>query len=218
MRIVGWLQRHDRLMLVADACVFSAAAFGLILGTSALAMGLHFENAPDWLSAVVGFASLATIAVGPTVAWLLRQRRVTWAAVIGAVLGGGLVGVVIPALAIIGTALGWLLSPFTQAELAGPIAMLVLVGIAFVLVIVACLAVAIADLRAGHRTPLDLVRLSAVAILAVVAVGSWLFAIGSTDPERGELLIFVMAWGLGGGALALGADLAQTWWNRRSVR
>lgn len=217
MKTDSWLVRHPRLALLSDAFVFSAAGFALLGGVQ-LALEGVITAVPVWVEATIGLLATATTLVGPIVTWFLHARRPTWAAVIGGAIGIGAIGVVVPSLALIGMAIGWALSPFTSNELAGPIAMLVVAGAAFVTALGITAFEVIGSLRLRTVTRLTIARMVALGALLVYAIGSWWFAVGSDDPERGEPLIFAIVWGLAGAIIVLGADVAAGWWQRRRSR
>lgn len=205
---------HPRLALLSDAFVLSAAGLA-VLGGVQLAMAGLLGAVPVWVEATIGLLATATTLMGPIGTWFLHGRRPTWAAAIGGAAGIGAIAVVVPSLALIGMAIGWVLSPMTDSELAGPIAMLVVAGVAFVAAVIITTIRVLGSLRLRAVTRLTIARMVALAVLLAYAIGSWQFAVGSDDPERGEPMIFATVWGLAGAIIVLGADVAATWWQRR---
>lgn len=129
MNLQAWLDRHPRLSLAGDACLVSAAAFGAVIGTEFLLIG-HAEPSA-WIAIPASVLTLASVLVGPALAWLLRGRRLTWWGVLGALVAS--VAVILGTQALVFAAMGlaWLLTPITSAELAGPIALLALASLGF---------------------------------------------------------------------------------------
>ena len=216
MKTDNWLESHPRMALLADAFVLSAAGLAL-LGGAQLAMEGLLSTVPVWVEAALGLLATATTVVGPIATWFLHGRRPTWAAVIGGAAGIGTIAVLVPSLALIGMAIGWVLSPLTRSELVGPITMLVVAGVAFVAAVSVTTITVLGSLRLRAVTRLTIARMVALAMLLAYAIGSWQFAVSSDDPERGEPMIFATVWGLAGAIIVLGADVATTWWQRRKI-
>lgn len=170
---------------------------------------------PVWIEATVGILATGTTLIGPAAAWWLHHRRPSWAALVGAVTGMLSVAAIVLSLALIGTAIGWLLSPVTTSELAGPIAMLVIVGTVFLAAVAATVGASVRSVRLRTFGRLAIARILGLGLLLAYAIGSWWYAIGSDDPERAEPIIFAITWGLAGMLIVLGADIASTWWQRR---
>ena len=103
---------------------------------------------------------------------------------------------------------GCLVSPFTDSEFAGPIALLVVVSGAFVALVLWLVVGAIRDLGAGRRAHvrIDVLRLASAAILATFSVGVAVWIANNPGDESGEALIFAMVAGLGGALAVLGAE------------
>jgi drug/metabolite transporter (DMT)-like permease len=89
MRSLKSVVTKERGALAGDACLVTAAAFGLV--TDALALTFMPEGEPPedmtWVQLFSALFSLAVVIVGPLVAWRLHGRRLTWMAVLGAVMG-----------------------------------------------------------------------------------------------------------------------------------
>ena len=164
-----------------------------------------------WVQGLSLVLSLGAVIAGPIAAWVLHGRRVTWVAVLGGVIGGMLAGAVVQAVALLAWLLGLILSPVTDSEYAGPIALVAVIIVAFAALEVWLLADAARDLR---RTPreharLDVVRLVAVAVflLFIIAAALWVMS-HPEDPESGDVAAFAIAAGVVGGLAVSGAEAA----------
>lgn len=212
MSMQGWLERHPRLTLVGDACLVSAASFGLASGIGFLVAG--HQEPPAWIAVPLSVLTLGTVILGPALAWLLRGRGPTWWGVLGAFLATVLVILGSQVLALLATGLAWLLAPITTEEFAGPIALLLLASIWFGAICsipVLGIAAAVGTSQRGRMANrLLAMRAAALASMAAFIAGAVSVVETSTDPERAEVYVFAMLGGFTGAAMAFGADVART--------
>ena len=165
----------ERGTLAGDACLVTAAAFGLVTGALALTFMPEGDPPEDmtWVPLFSALFSLATVIVGPLVAWRLHGRRLTWMAVLGAVVGGFVLGNVVGMLAmLVLVPLVWLVTS-VSTEIAGLVAVVVVIGGAFVALLVWLVVDGVRDLSPSRREHprLDVVRFISVAVLVVFAIG-----------------------------------------------
>ncbi|HEX9093184.1 MAG TPA: hypothetical protein VF902_04300, partial [Coriobacteriia bacterium] len=150
------------------------------------------------------------------VAWKLHGRRVNATAIIGGVLGVGASGVLVMLLIGLSYPLGWLVSPISTSEFAGPIALLVLVSAAFLAVTVWLVVDAVRDYVPAKREHqrLDVVRV--VSALVLVAFGATIAVLMTRAPggEMGEAFVFAYAAGIGGAVMVAAADAVTTFAER----
>lgn len=212
---------RERALLAGDAVLVTAAACGAALGGAGLATAPDGgAEPPVWVQGLSLVLSLAVVIGGPIAAWVLHGRRLTWIAVLGAVLGGMLAGVVVPGAALLASALGLVLTPVTGSEFAGPIALAVLLVAAFAALVVWLVADAARDLR---RTPreharLDVVRIVSAAVLLVVVAGVAIWVVSHpSDAESGDVAAFAIAAGVVGGLAVSGAEAATALMTRPKV-
>jgi hypothetical protein len=202
---------RDRAELVGDALLATGAAFSAVIGLSALILAPTGEprEGLEWLTAVASLLAMATVVVVPVLVWLQHGRRLSWLAVLGGVVGAISAGAVFMALAALSGLLGLIVSPFTDFEYAGPLAMLVVVSVAYAGAVLWLLVDGIRDLRSSqprHRR-MDGVRIvSALVLVALVTGTAWSVAQNPGD-ESGEAPIFMMLAGLSGALAVTGAEL-----------
>jgi len=203
----------ERIALAGDACLLTAAAFGLVVGALGVAFAPQAEpaEAEAWVSLLSGVLSLAVMILGPLAAWRLHGRRLTWMAVLGAVLGGfvgsNIVGMLVM---LIFAPLGWLVSQLGGSEFAGLIAMVVVVGGSFVALLLWLVTNGVRDLSPSRRVHprLDIVRVVSAAALVVFALGVALWTANHPGGESGEAIIFAMLAGLVAVLAVAGAEVA----------
>jgi len=203
----------ERVALAGDACLLTAAAFGLVVGALGAAFAPQAEPAEGvaWVSLLSGVLSLAVVILGPLAAWRLHGRRLTWMVVLGAVLGGfvgsNIVGMLVM---VVFAPLGWLVSQLGGSDFAGLIAMVVIVGGAFVSLLVWLVTDGVRDLSPSRRVHprLDAVRVVSAAVLVVFALGVALWTANHPGGESGEAVIFAMLAGLVAALAVAGAEIA----------
>jgi hypothetical protein len=202
---------RERLSLIGDALIMTAAAFSVIMGFSVLLVAPTGTPEPDmgWATAVSSLLSMSVVVVVPLLVWLMHGRRLSGMAVLGGLAGAFSTGIVFMGIAALSALLGLLVSPLTDSEFAGPIAMLVIVSAAFVALGLWLVADAIRDLAPARRAHqrIDALRLACFAILAMFAAGVAVWTANNPGEESGEAIIFAMVAGLGGGLAVLGAEI-----------
>ncbi len=205
---------RERAALAGDACLVTAAAFGVVTGVTGLVVAPEVEPAEgmEWASALAAVLSLATAVAGPVVAWLLHGRRLTWIAVLGGVIGGGLAGGVVMAVSLVAMLFGLVASFFTDSEFAGPLIVLGLVAAAFLALVGWLVVDAVRDLAPSRRdhTRIDVVRLVSALVLAIFAAGVAVWTANHPGDESLEALIFAMAAGVFGLLVVAGAETVTT--------
>jgi drug/metabolite transporter (DMT)-like permease len=206
---------RERGTLAGDACLVTAAAFGLVMGALALTFMPEGEPPEDttWVQLLSAVLSLAVVIVGPLVAWRLHGRPLTWIAVLGAVVGGFVLGNVVGILVmLVFVPLVWLVSSVSSSEFGGLIAVLVLVGAAFVALLVWLVADGVRDLPLSRRVHLrlDVVRFISVAVLVIFAIGVALWTARHPGDESGEAIIFAVMAGVGAAMIVTGAEAATS--------
>lgn len=124
----------ERGALAGDACLVTSAAFGLVMGALALTFMPEGDPPEDmtWVQLFSALFSLAVVIVGPLVAWRLHGRRLTWMAVLGAVVGGFVMGNIVGMLAMLVLApVVWLVTSVSGSEIAGLVVVVVFaIGVA----------------------------------------------------------------------------------------
>jgi hypothetical protein len=201
------------LQFAGDACLMTAATFAVAI---ALQLGLFaLLGSPKEENVLFGIANvvlmLLGVVAGVVLTWRLYGRRIQLVTVIGAVVGVGVAGPVTMLLPVLSSIFAWVLRSFTTAELAGPIALVVLVSAAFVALIVWLVVDTVRDMAPGKRVHvrLDRWRLVAVLVLAVYTAVVTVVSLRSQDGEMFEAIIFAMFAGIIGAAAVGGADLAH---------
>jgi len=202
---------RDRAELVGDALLATGAAFAAVMGLTALLVAPTGEprEGLEWVTAVASLLAMATVVVVPVLVWLQHGRRLSGLAVLGGVVGAISAGAVFMGVAALSGLLGLIVAPFTDAEYAGPVAMLVIVSVAYAGAVLWLVVEGIRDLRSAeprhHR--IDVVRIvSAVVLVALVAGTAWWVA-GHPGDESAEAPIFMMLAGLSGALAVSGAEL-----------
>jgi hypothetical protein len=202
---------RDRLALVGDALLLTAAAFCLVTGLTALFVAPTGAPEPgmEWATTIGSLLSMAMVVVIPVLVWLLHGRALSGMAVLGGAVGAFSTGLVFMGVVALSALLGLLASPFTDSEFAGPVAMLILAAAGFVAVVVWLVVDAIRDLAARRRRypRIDALRLLSAVILVVFAAGMAVLIV--SNPGVGEVAdapVFVMVAGLAGALAVAGAE------------
>jgi hypothetical protein len=209
---------RERGVLAGDACLLTAAAFGLVMGVLALTFAREGEPAGTWVSLLSAVLSLVVVILGPLVAWRLHGRHLTGIAVLGAVIGGfvgsNVVGILVM---LVFAPLGWLVSQVGGSELAGLILMVVVVGAAFAALMAWLVADGVRDLSLSRRAHLrlDVLRLISTAVMVVFAIGVWLWTSAHPGDESGEAIIFAMFAGMSAAIVVTGAEVGTSLAARR---
>ncbi|HZW45422.1 MAG TPA: hypothetical protein VFF32_13735 [Dermatophilaceae bacterium] len=166
-----------------------------------------------WVQLFSALFSLAVVIVGPLVAWRLHGRRLTCMAVLGAVVGGFVLGNVVGMLAmLVLVPLVWLVTSVSGSEIAGLIVVVVLVGGAFVALLVWLVVDGVGDLSPSRREHprLDVVRFISVAVLVVFAIAVGIWTARNPGGETGEAILFAMMAGVGAAMIVTGAEAATS--------
>lgn len=206
--------RRARLELAGDGLLITAAVFAVLTAVGLTLLKVLPEQATSdniWLSLAGAVMGLGGGIVGPVVVWRLYWRKVDMPAVFGAVIGMFLSGPVFMIAPLLSVPLGWILSPFTRSEFAGPLAVLVLVSAAFLAALVWLIVDAVRDhapAKRAHRS-IDVARLVAGLTLVAFATGVTVLALRPGEGETFEALIFMFVAGIGGALAVTGADIAQ---------
>lgn len=216
--------RRETFMIAGDGLLLTLGAFAIGMGS---AMALHAWGVaplgePDptsgqfFLGLISWLLQIGGLIVGPLLAWRLHHRRFTGAAVLGALVGAPVTVAVVMAIAALAQLLGWVASPFTDSEFAGPIAVAVIVVAGIVLAAAWVLADGIQDLGGGEgrraHVGLDIARL--VGGLALVVTGVWAWALVSAGSDL-EGFDIMMAGGVFGAIVVTTASLADRWQESR---
>jgi len=202
---------RERALLAGDGVLLTAALYGVVLGGTALLMAPDDANPAAWIQGLSLVLSLGAVIAGPIAAWVLHGRRVTWIAVLGAVIGGMLAGAVVQVVALLSWLFGLILTPLTNAEYAGPLALAAVLVAAFVALVVWLVADSWRDLRREPRehARLDVVRLVAAAVFVIFVIGVVLYVMSHPDDsESGDVAAFAIAAGVVGGLAVSGAEVA----------
>lgn len=211
MRKVFSGTKRVTLGLAGDGLLVTSALFG-VLTAMMLSLVNVLPKDSVWIGVLAFVLMVAGAIAGPVIAWRLHERRIDGAAVLGGVIGYGVAGPVFMLAAAFAGALGWLLSPISKSEFAGPIALLIIVSAAYLGCIVWLVAEAVRDLASKERRHerIDWARLAAAAVLVLFAVGVTALALRPGEGEMFEAFIFAYVSGIGGAMALLGADAAQT--------
>ena len=207
-----------RIDLAADALLITSGGFALVTAVlmAPLAFGgsspLNDTSDPvtawDWVVLAFTLAGMFTgIALGPLAAWRLHHRPGSWRAFLGGVVAFPTlvfaIGLLAPVLA---TLLDAVLSPVTDDEYAGPLALLVLASLLYLWLAWHSVKVLFGVAEAGGAWS-GLQWLRTVAVLSMMALAGIVTVVVSRgDGEAGEALIFAMVAGFAGAAAVLGAD------------
>ncbi len=197
----------ERRTLAADALLLTTAAAAAVLGLITLVE----EEVGDsgWYSWVSSLAMLGVVLVCPYVVWRLHGRRDTRSSTVGAsvglLVGGGVLWVLLMAVALFVLAVSW------AAGVSEGLVALVLVGGLLTALVVGLDVDALRDLAGEHRhVGTDVARLAATVAALATAAGALWYASVNVGQEPAVLLAFGLAAGVVGAVAALGADVAST--------
>lgn len=212
--------RREAVVLAGDGALVTIGACAIGMG-SAMALhawGLAPLGEPDptsgqfFLGLISWLLQVGGVVVGPVLVWRLHRRRITGAAIVGALVGVPVTVATVMAAAALAELFNWVASPFTDSEYAGPIALAALVVGALLVLSSWVLADAVRDLTGGEgsrqHVALDIVRVvAAVALIGAGALG-WSIVAGGGDLEGFDIL---MAMGVLGSIVVTTAHLADRW-------
>ncbi len=202
--------RRERLELASDAALITAATLAALTSIVLLiSAGVGDREVPVAIQIASALAALLGGVAGPVVAWLMHHRRVSLAAVFGALIGMPVAGAVFWVFVGLSAILGWVISPISDAEYAGPLAAAAIVAAAFAALVVWLVIDAVRDYapnRRDHRT-LDVVRLVSTVIVAAYSTVIVVLAFGGTGGEIIEAIAFMLMGALGGASMVTMADV-----------
>jgi hypothetical protein len=188
--------KSDSLALVADASLFTAAAFCLLV--------------------IIG--GLLALFLGPATAWRLHGRRIDRVAAISGLIGilisvlvvGSLFALAPLASAAIGPVGGW--------EFAAPAAFLGAAGLAFLALVVGLDMDSVRDLLPAHRehTHLDYARLASTLVIVVFVVVVSLIQANRPETEVGDAGVFALGAAAAGAVTMLAMKSVHAYWGRRT--
>lgn len=215
MRAPRFIHQH-RFDLTADAVLLSsglyalASAIGLTiwwvsfgLPTDAVMMeGTESSLIENIVSVVLALlmVSMGTI-VGPALAWRLHGRVLHWRLLLAVVAAPMLFGAVTATFPLLASLFAFLLSPFTRAEFAGGLVLLVLIAAIYLAIVAHAARDAIAP--AGDPPLLERLRLlslTGLVLLALVVGGAIMLGYSG---ELGDALIFAILVGFSAAAVVL---------------
>ncbi|HEY3317765.1 MAG TPA: hypothetical protein VGK50_05030 [Coriobacteriia bacterium] len=164
---------RERFELAGDGALITAAMFSAFTSI-ALLLSAPFEQSevPVAVQLMSAVAVFVPGVAGPVVAWLMHGRRISLVAVLGAMAGVPVAGVVLLAFALLTFVLGWIVSPISRADYAGPLAGVGLLTIGFFVLVGRLVIAAVRDLasKGPSRRALAIARvLSAVVVTAFSA-------------------------------------------------
>ena len=170
--------RGSARVLVADACILTAAALCVLVFVPPLAL-----------------------LVGPGAAWVLHERRLDRTAVIGGVIGIVVGIVAVGACLVVAALVLDLIGPVGGSEFTVPAAALAVAGTAFLVLLVALDVAAVRDLMPARRvrTRLDIARLVSTSVIAVFVSVMSLLQVTRPNGGFGDAGVFAL------GAGAVGA-------------
>ena len=207
-----------RLMLCADAFLFSGALFMLTEGLMGIVVALTGSEAsiPEWLEFAGIFLMLGSLVAGVVIAWRVHGRawrRQSWIGLlVGMVIGGAAMNLLILGIAAFGR---FIPNPFPGE---GPWGLVIVVVIAVVAFLAAPLVDAMRDLAPGRRVRvvIDALRLGAFAVIVALVAGT--VAVGiQQESELGEAGLFMVLLAAPAALAVLGMDLFEAWRSKRDA-
>lgn len=214
----GSVETRPRLMLCADAFLFSGALFMLTEGLIGIVVGLTGTEAsiPEWMQFAGLFLMLVSLIGGVVTAWLVHGRawgKHSWIGLLlGIVVGGVAMNVAIMAIAAFGQ---FIPSPIPDE---GPWGLVIVTVIAVVAFLAVPLFDAVRDLTPGRRlrVPVDLLRLGAFVVIVALVVAT--VAVGLQEgSEVGEAGLFMVLLAGPAAVAALCLDLFEAWRSKRDA-
>lgn len=203
---------RDWYELLGDGALISAGTMALITGVVLLVTGVIVRGSvPVWMEFGSGIVTLLAFVVGPLLAWLVHDRKVSVPAIGGALLSAPITAIAFGAFVLLSTALGWILHSVNDAEWFGPLVGLILAGAGFVVLCAWLVGDAVRDRGkpAREHPRIDAVRFAAVAVVSVYAAVVLVFALQPGAGEVIEALAFMLMAAVVGGSAVGMADLAE---------
>lgn len=203
--------RRERFELAGDAALITAATLAVLTSIVLLmSAGVGDREVPVAIQIASAAAVLFGGIAGPVIAWLMHRRRISVPAVVGALVGGPVAGVVFGVFVAFSTVLGWAISPISDAEYAGPLAAASVVAAAFVALVVWLAIDAVRDCaqdRREHRS-LDIVRMLSTLIITLYSSVIVVLAFGKPGGEIIEAIAFMLMGAVNGASVVTIADVA----------
>ena len=205
-----------RLMLCADAFLFSGALFMLTEGLIGIVVGLTGSEAsiPEWMQFAGLFLMLVSLVGGVVIAWLVHGRawgKRSWVGLLlGIVVGGVAMNVAIMAIAAFGQ---FIPSPIPDE---GPWGLVIVIVIAVIAFLAVPLFDAVRDLAPARRqrVTVDALRLGSFAVIVALVVGT--VAVGIQEgSEVGEAGLFMVLLAGPAAVAVLCMDLFEAWRSKR---
>ncbi len=207
-----------RLMLCADAFLFSGALFMLTEGLMGIVVALTGPavRIPEWLEFAGIFLMLGSLVAGAVTAWRVHGRawqRNSWIGLlVGVVAGGAAMDLLIMAIAAFGR---FIPSPVPDE---GPWGLVIVMVIAVLAFLAVPLVDAIRDLVPGRRSHvrIDALRLGAFAVIVALIAGT--VAVGfQQESELGEAGLFMVLLAAPAAVAVLVMDLFEGWRSKRDA-
>lgn len=210
------LNPGPRLILCADAFLFSGALFMLTEGLIGIVVGLTGTEAsiPEWMQFAGPFLMLVSFVAGVVIAWLVHGRawgKHSWVGLLlGMVAGAAAMNVAIMAIAAFGR---FIPSPIPGE---GPWGLVIVIVIAVIAFLAVPLLDAVQDLAPGRRqrVAIDTLRLGSFAVIVALVVGT--VAVGMQEgSELGEAGLFMVLLAGPAAVAVLCLDLFEAWRSKR---
>ena len=208
--------RHE---LAADGVLITSGLFAFasaialpilwLVSDKTLAEGTLLTGGTEVFANLLSIAMLSTAVIGPWLTWTLHGRKLDWKVVLAAVasmpLATAAAGVVLPMLS-------WALHPvvavFSDAEYAAPMAVGVLAGVVYCVVVGRAVRATFFE----YGGPVALIRAHQAALIGIGAlIAELVVGIGllEVDGSMAEVLAFGMLFGAAGGVAVYAAELAS---------
>ena len=211
------MKDRSRWILAADGCLLTSATFALFTAAGVildLAMGVKLtpegpQGGSELMSALTGLFAMLGIVIGPILAWVLHNHRITGFSIIGGLIGYVAGGVVVGLATLAAMLLGIIVKLFTSNELLGPIIVLAILALIFLAAFIFLVIDAVRNLLAKKRDSvrLSVARLIAACIIIVFACGAFVYMLTIEDAFDAEVFVFVLAFGLAGAVAVATADI-----------
>lgn len=200
----------QRLAIIGDGFLMTAAAFSLVIGVSTLVVAPTGTPAPgtEWLAALSSLLSMAVVVAVPILVWVLHGQRLSIMAVLGGFLGAASTALAFFGFATLSVLLGLAISPMWDSEFAGPLLMLIAVAAVCVAAVAWLVVAAIRDLATKRDHPwVDALRLLSASVLIVYTAGVTLWITSHPNDESIDALIFAMVAGISAALAVTGAEI-----------
>ncbi|MGB7962634.1 MAG: hypothetical protein WCF12_06695 [Propionicimonas sp.] len=206
-----------RLMLCADAFLFSGALFMLTEGLMGIVVALTGSEVriPEWLEFAGIFLILGSLVAGVVTAWRVHGRawqRNSWIGLLlGVVVGGAAMNLLIMAIATFGR---FIPNPVPDE---GPWGLVIVTVVAVVAFLAVPVLDAIRDLTGQRvRVRIDTLRLAAFAVIVALVAATVVVGI-QQESELGEAGLFMVLLAAPAALAVLGMDLFEAWRSKRDA-